>query len=113
METKIGEIWMPLPSQTRYEVSNTGKVYDNEEFGEVKQYPVGDGYLGVRLNIGVYGVHRLVLWAFTTSLSRPTRQTNHKDGNKHNNNLSNLELVTPRENILHAYRTGLNKGKRK
>lgn len=32
---------------------------------------------------------------------------NHKDGNKRNNHISNLELNTMSENITHAYRNGL------
>lgn len=49
-------------------------------------------------------VHRIVLESFDY---RGGLQVNHKDGNKFNNNLSNLEWVTPKENIQHAQRMGL------
>jgi len=34
-------------------------------------------------------------------------EVNHKDGNKENNNIENLEWCTKSENQKHAYRTGI------
>lgn len=53
-----------------------------------------------------FSVHRLVLLAF---VGKNNLECNHKDGNKQNNNLSNLEYVTSSENMLHAFRIGLKK----
>lgn len=61
-----------------------------------------------------YSVHRLVPKAFIVN-DDPTKKTqvNHIDGNKTNNNVSNLELVSAATNNLHAAETGLRQSKKK
>jgi len=117
----MNEIWHPCAGfETHYEVSNLGNVRSIERM--VNHYCGGSkvnpstilkagksksGYLTVSFCIdGVksnQSVHRLVARAFIENESNKP-QVNHKDGNKHNNNVDNLEWVTRSENGLHAYR---------
>lgn len=53
-------------------------------------------------------IHRLMLLVFNGPIPDGF-EPNHKDGIKHNNKLSNLELVTYSGNMQHAYDTGLKK----
>ena len=58
-----------------------------------------------------FRVNRLVALAFLDNpLGKP--EVNHKDGNKRNNAVSNLEWATRSENELHAFATGLKTGPR-
>ena len=115
------EIWHPCAGfETHYEVSNLGNVRSVERM--VYHYCGGSkinhstllksgksksGYLTVSFCIdglkSNHSVHRLVARAFISNESNKP-QVNHKDGNKHNNNVNNLEWVTRSENGLHAYR---------
>ena len=54
-------------------------------------------------------VHRLVAQAYLVASDKP--HVNHIDGNKLNNNANNLEWVTPKENKIHAFATGITKMK--
>lgn len=54
--------------------------------------------------------HRLILATFAPVEGWETLEVNHKDGDKTNNSLDNLEWMTTKENIHHAWATGLARG---
>lgn len=106
-----------------YAVSNTGEVrakdrkikirdFERAVKGHVmKLYDDQHGYCLVDLykhNIRTKcKVHRLVMEAFSPIANSDELDVNHIDGNKKNNNLSNLEWCTRRENLIHAVNMGL------
>ena len=52
-------------------------------------------------------IHRLVMIAFNPVPGYENLQVNHKDGNKLNNHISNLEWCTCKENVQHAIENDL------
>ncbi len=78
----------------------------------VKQSSTSSGYLKVQLSKNSVktnkDVHRVVYEAFNGTIP-DGMQVNHKDENKHNNCISNLELLTPKENS--NYGTGIERMK--
>ena len=72
----------------------------------LKKYISPYGYERVCINGKYWLVHRIVTMVFIPNPDNKP-QVNHIDGNKQNNDISNLEWVTPEENMRHASRMGL------
>ena len=82
------------------------RVLDPDDHGYVQTLLYNHGMNGKK-NGKHYSVHRLVAEAFIPNPENKP-EVNHKDGDKLNNNVDNLEWVTSSENIKHAYDTGFN-----
>jgi len=98
------EIWKPCIGWTYHEVSNLGNVRSMQH-GEIRPMRLkvcANGYRSVSDRL----VHRLVAKAFLPpSPQRPW--VNHKDGDKRNNHVENLEWSSPTENNRHANARGV------
>lgn len=97
-----------------YLVNRDGSYIENPETGYVLNPTLApSGYLKIGNYICSSGtVHQLVYEAVSGSLVPKGLCINHKDGVKTNNDCDNLEVVTNRENTIHAYENGLAKGKK-
>lgn len=93
----------------RYQVSSNGDVYSLITNKFMKLHENDDGYLGLQLRKdGGYKnwlVHVLVAQAFIPNPENLS-EVNHKDLNKKNNSVENLEWVSHQDNISHAVSGG-------
>ena len=92
-----------------YGISKEGNVYSFKSNIELKKSIRPNGYLFVTLykNKKPYrkSIHRLVAITFISNPGQKP-QVNHKDGDKTNNNINNLEWVTASENEIYKYKLG-------
>lgn len=106
------ENWVPCKYFSTYEVSDLGRIRNRRTGRILKTYVNSHGYEQVQLhhNSRYYTkkVHRLIADSFYNAYSSDL-DINHKDGNKLNNHLDNLEYCTRSENIKHAFANGLNR----
>lgn len=110
------EIWKDvLGYEGLYCISNFGRVKKNKPHNsdyieKIIKYFLFNGYKRIRLTKDkiskTYKVHRLVIATFK---GQSNLACNHKDCNKLNNHIDNLEYVTNKENSKHAVMNGLYK----
>lgn len=119
-------VWKKIKTTNNlYECSRCGKikrVRSVVNFGKnkrllgvsiLKPKTKANGYQEVNLYIEPHQgksfyVHRLIAETWIGEIP-PKMTVNHKDGDKKNNHVDNLEIVTYSENSIHAYNNGLNK----
>lgn len=124
---EVNEIWKDIDGYEKYyQVSNLGRVrsltrhtrsivgIDYVYTGKIMSLNKTDrGYLMAKLSKNcaqkTIRVNRLVAQAFILNNGNKPH-VNHKDGNRSNNYVSNLEWVTHSENILHSFRVLGRKG---
>jgi tRNA A37 threonylcarbamoyladenosine biosynthesis protein TsaE len=107
------EIWKDIAGfGGLYQISSCGNVRNTKRSRPVRLYVNDNGYCIVGLydkSAGKhkhYRIHRLVAEAFIPNAEQK-RTVNHKDGDKQNNAVENLEWSTHKENINHAHKIGL------
>ena len=100
--------------ESKYGVSYDGEVLNTKTLHILKQSTDKVGYKYVTLyhdgKTKKHRVHRLVALNWLPPRKGMFNlEVNHKDGNKSNNDYTNLEWVTKSENHIHAFRNGLKK----
>ena len=103
-------MWKTLDKFSNYEISSLGDIRNIKTQRILKYGCSSKGYLRTTLrhegNTVTVAAHRLVA---ETYIANPNNlpQVNHIDGNKLNNDVSNLEWISCRDNIIHSFNNGL------
>ena len=119
------EKWKDIPNYYGYQASTNGrirthnKITHTEKHGKriwkdrVLKYKGNGLPMGYRVDLWKNGkphtflVSRLIATTFLEDFIDTKLTVNHKDGNRLNNNLENLEWLTRGENIKHAFENNL------
>lgn len=111
VEDLPGEIWKDIPFTEGYQVSNMGRVksFKLSRFGKLMKLTMSNkGYLRVGLKdketkkTKQCSIHRLVLMIFNPIPGMEDLEVNHRDEDKTNNRLDNLEWCERKYNANHG-----------
>lgn len=107
------ETWKPIPNyEGYYEASSLGRIRSVPRFGTKKNGSIlkpnvkKSGYVNILLSKNnvhkTWRLHRLIAQAFIPNPENKP-QVNHKNGDKSDNRVDNLEWVTVSENMRHKF----------
>jgi hypothetical protein len=116
-DTDVSGEYKVLDNFPMYRIYNNGKIWSQHFKRMLIQQKTTEGYMTIGLGDkrginNTYRVHRLVAMAFLGASDvkaddeTERDQVNHIDSNRSNNNVDNLEWVTPKENMKHAVEFG-------
>lgn len=114
MEKRICELYPSV--KPCYVITDQDEIINTNTKNKLSKIKAKDGYIMVSLmKVGggttYLPFHRIKMMAFKPVDNMQFLQVNHIDGNKENNNLDNLEWVTAKENIHHAWSNNLSSTK--
>ena len=102
--------WYVLKENDKYLINKNGEVKSLKTNKILKPGRTKNGYYTVALckngKQRTYYIHRLVANNFIENING-YKEINHKDGNKSNNIIDNLEWCDRKHNLKEAYRLGL------
>lgn len=109
LENSPMDSWVRIPkdlidTETPYYISANAKV--KNKLGYISSGYIKDDYIWVTISSKKYPLHVLMAKVFLPNTDRKP-YVNHKDGNKQNSKLSNLEWCTASENCKHALEMNL------
>lgn len=108
----IDEEFRPVEGFEDYYISSYGRLWSDKSNKFLQRLKETRGYYRYNLykdkKMLNFRIHRLVALAFIPNMAPETKtDVNHIDGDKGNNQVSNLEWVTKKENMEHAVATGI------
>jgi hypothetical protein len=109
------ELWKKVTIslyEEKYEISSYGRIRSlHKKIPKILKCTMRSEYLGIQLCNKInatHSIHRLVALAFIPNPNNH-KIVNHKNGNKLDNNVDNLEWTTSKENAQHAFKQNLRK----
>ena len=99
--------WIKVKRNPQYMVNKDGQII-NTKTKKILKGSIRNGYIRINIQKKWESLHRLIWESFNDTLLEKEQIIDHIDGNRLNNKLSNLRLVTQSENVLNGHINGHN-----